>query len=1093
MELKIGGVAYRHSVPATVSRTLDESLDSAHVVIPYTDRKEPFTPFSFAELDGEMWLVGADMPAEVKGLRGKWKHDVTLVEETKRLETMFISAKTITKHEYRDHASNPVKSPFEYVSVNDPYNSGYNDDDIHPTDCGAYTFEIGSFTLKSAQEVRDRGEYTEKELSETRFAIQKYATKPYAAWVECEGEVLVSTDSVTEELSVTTPDGYIGRRIEAHYMLCHQYPYNGNPVVFYEIMYSMIPYILPERTTNKTAREIVEDLIADAEQLRHGDTPRIHLSADEAARLDLIEAPEDAFSEGMTLFEALLKVGDWDGVGGIPKLQRDVLTFERWGSTETVEIDGRVVAVQDAATAEDYCSTLETQAANMIDEIGRPVADPFVGGYQTVRTEDGAVVIEDGTICISTAFPIWQVTKLTLGYVGGKIQQQGGDITPYVYERTEYDLLSDFTRGGLSESKAYALYYTKGAPGINGLSFIPRTFSGDMGWMQYNAIEYILQAKFGIKPRLTSADIVNLMFRVEYIPYISTRVRQHKTATNGIEAAMSYGQGGAVISARTYGGHLRARAQMLGLPEKSMQVVFSPSASLPVPGQRIDSTNYIGSVVTEYYPTYRKSQIAMSPNYNRINRFVDIKKDLRQFEIPMEGSTDRNVIHEDYIVIGEREGKFPTMMSDAMQSATMTALMGGGTNVEINAAVLTTSNKADKTDGAQVILPLVKTAVGNSVLFYAKYKNNYSAGTVSDDSPRVGESSRLQKDVRYTDAYGNAKYLHMDLMTGASIRAGDIQTAHSIPLTGGVELGRSVISTADKPILLNKDARESVALTYQIHYVSNTDIIIGQEMAARAPWLAYKDYSAPMVYTYHSPINPLTGEATEADRGGKEISTGTHLNVRYVQMPTVGDHVAWAVKQDGVFLFGANSKMPDRVYFNFRDKLAEVAGGAVEETIENVFVTLNTSNVSFVNTADYTTKGGTYTNNFKARDSYVLPKNITVKMGGANITNYTWNRTTGALEVPNVTDDLEITVFGENNAHTVIVEFEFWDQYGNDLLYTEKSYGVYPYGFKVVVPNIIEHAHDGEMRAFSSGKETYTVAITQDVTIYESYYLKVIE
>ena len=67
MNLKIEGVSYRPSVPITVVRTLDESLDSATAVIPYTDRSDPFTPFSYAELDGERWLVGADIPAEVKG------------------------------------------------------------------------------------------------------------------------------------------------------------------------------------------------------------------------------------------------------------------------------------------------------------------------------------------------------------------------------------------------------------------------------------------------------------------------------------------------------------------------------------------------------------------------------------------------------------------------------------------------------------------------------------------------------------------------------------------------------------------------------------------------------------------------------------------------------------------------------------------------------------------------------------------------------------------------------------------------------------------------------------------------------------------
>jgi hypothetical protein len=270
-------------------------------------------------------------------------------------------------------------------------------------------------------------------------------------------------------------------------------------------------------------------------------------------------------------------------------------------------------------------------------------------------------------------------------------------------------------------------------------------------------------------------------------------------------------------------------------------------------------------------------------------------------------------------------------------------------------------------------------------------------------------------------------------------------------------------------------------------------MIIGQEMAARAPYLAYENYSPAVVYFYPSYINPLTGEADAADGRAYALTSGVYLGVRYVERPgNAPGHKAWAVTQDGAFLFGGNSPMPERIFFNFRDKLREAEWSADEDRRENVFVTVSTANASHVNLTDYLERGGTYRDSFRAADGYILPASISVKIGGVplSVTGYTWDRKTGVLEIPDVVDNLEIAVFAVDNSFTVTTELTFWDQYGNDMLYEEKSVGIYPYGFRIVVPQIVKHLHEGEMRDFSTGKETYTVTVTGDVKISEDYYLK---
>ena len=92
--------------PFTVQNTLDESLDSAMIQLSNMKRKEPFKPFTDAELgtdaDGRIdMLVANDEVTEVFG-RGLYNHQITLIEPTKLLERYVMSAKAFTNHQASD-------------------------------------------------------------------------------------------------------------------------------------------------------------------------------------------------------------------------------------------------------------------------------------------------------------------------------------------------------------------------------------------------------------------------------------------------------------------------------------------------------------------------------------------------------------------------------------------------------------------------------------------------------------------------------------------------------------------------------------------------------------------------------------------------------------------------------------------------------------------------------------------------------------------------------------------------------------------------------------------------------------------------------
>ena len=83
-----------------------------------------------------------------------------------------------------------------------------------------------------------------------------------------------------------------------------------------------------------------------------------------------------------------------------------------------------------------------------------------------------------------------------------------------------------------------------------------------------------------------------------------------------------------------------------------------------------------------------------------------------------------------------------------------------------------------------------------------------------------------------------------------------------------------------------------------------------------------------------------------------------------------------------------------------------------EQIVRNV--THNLTNVT-TNGASTVNEGATYTAIFTAASGYSLPSTITVVMGGQNVStsNYTWNSTTGAFSISNVSGDISITITGQ--------------------------------------------------------------------------------
>lgn len=1087
MRIKIQGKYYRCMVPVAIQRALDESLDGASVNLRYTKVKDAFAPFTPAFLRGEKWYIAADVCEQIPGRKDLYNHSLTLIEETASLQKMYISSKVVTRTtdselsvekssaKCESIASMSGLPPYGLISDNSTLNIKY------PPTTVRTIYRQGD-ALPSPKAVwRD---YTEKE----KKALESYMSikgVPYG-YAELDGEIINETKMLSYDTSLSNIGiGYLGRPLTLHYFLAEEGGgADGGEVGQVAIVDAKFVVRFASKLTSSpvdvTALDVAEQLIEDVEQLRYGDTPTITIDDEVRTKLAAITAPEYAFTAGMSLWECFNGIGNW--IGGVPKLVNNKITFKYWGSTKRMPRKGRMVYNKSSTTAADYCTAIESRVTNLVDDTDAGVlADPF--GFRTMRAEDTSIAIDDDTFCISTEFPIWRPVSISIGYVG-KLGKDVGDITAYLYERTEYDLLSNFGADNFPRNKAYALYYTQGQKGIRGVSFTQK--DTDIFGITETAIENIIAAKFGLESitfALSTKERANLMIHVEYIPIVEMRVREHKSQAAAMELAMAYNQSGGVINSTSWGEHLRAKALMVGTTQRSVSYIYKDWDDVPTPGLLYDDDSYINIVVAEYYPGYARATLQLSEQYNRSNRFVGIDKTIRKYEIPIDSVTRRELTYCDYLILGKPAGSTGEITSARAESDIVAALVGGTTTKKVNAAFLGTGSASDATDVTTVVLPVITSAIGTAATLHVEYVDNYSAGNRSSVSTGnfggnvAKKARRLQIAEKYSDEYGRAKYLWASFDADASaptVGSSAIQAGHDLPrATNLISRGIPLVSTGNKPIILNKDAREKIAFTYQLHAISNDGYIISPAFAKTIPFVNSKTESTgARLFVYRQKINALRG-TSQAIGSGYTLESGKTGATNYIAVKNYSAHkdefdnaVAWAIVKDGEFLFGKNGSVPDKIYFNFRHKPDAVAD--IDAPVVPTYF-INFSLVGCRNTSplEYVQSGDNYSARIEFDAGYNAPNSISVTAG----TSYTWDKNTGILTLTNLTQDTTVQIYGILRQYTVTTKLtkatltgattaNHYSTY-NAILLPEERFAIIPESISIKVGGVKREVDDG--------------------------------
>lgn len=595
----------------------------------------------------------------------------------------------------------------------------------------------------------------------------------------------------------------------------------------------------PRIMLNAVCKRIFEGSLGRREK----DPVRFHLDDTTEQWFSQITAPEYCFTRS-TLYEVLMEIGGTKEVNAVPRLlwndetnAFDTITFVKQGDETdeyTLPAGVKITGEEVDISADDYCEAFDSYAENMVNTLDAQrgsVCEPAESRYKAVLAED--LTITDNSGIIETTCAINRVIKLVASY-----SSLTADITPYLFEAAEYDNLTSY-KGAYPYAKEWALRYSQGDNKITGLCLKAETETDLGNSFTKMAIYNILSRVWGVNlDGGYQEGIANISFNITYIPFVTVRTKQFKPSMEWEGSGTTYyNQGGNVVEADYYGNHLKNRLAKTGNPVKKFTFRLKGEEDAPKIGQvyydeEDDELLYIMQVDEEIGLTYTLITIWCTRNVNKLYSYTAINSRRRQYAIDEKMSVDRHINISEKIYIGDEIDKSDTSINENPTISDFMAMFYGGDADAIETALSRGMNGSNYVQDYCIAHAVTCAALGNSLYFGFRFKDNYSAG---NQSVSLASAKRMVRAVPYADDNGMFDYLEVKIGKGLPLGA----TSYDLPecpVPGSISAFSTDIdfSSSGKHgrIPVYKDSRDIIIMDVQEHFIATRKtIIIGSELA----------------------------------------------------------------------------------------------------------------------------------------------------------------------------------------------------------------------------------------------------------------------
>ena len=888
--------------PFTDGTALNDVLDAGCINLSLSSRYnaiKPFTPIRIiisengVEVDRIYRLVSSTKRTRrtfAPSVGAKYDWTINTIELTKALERRFIGTLTSTKYLHTDYAAGSVLAPAQtsgmafsgdYVGCLTRLNAVY-------TPIAGFQLDILSF--RSIYALAD--------------STGSGVTKLYYQWGTYPCNVHVVDNNKNIVYDHTFPSTSFGTQTitlpnTGNFTLTYSGKIDSkgtsagasfSPIDFkVEFAISNFTQIVPK--TQPTITSVCQRMLSSGITRRVGidkgaeiQKQEYVLDEDFAEEYENVTAPEFSFTN-CTLWDALSQVGGY--IHAIPRLvplsttddTHYKVTFDKLGGSEQAPTMPPMIYQDSTIDSNEWCGKITSPAQNLCNttDEGGAITE-FGNDYITVRTEDGNIEINGDNVLIRTSLPIQQLIKLECGFIPdyNSGNTPVGDITAYAYEDAEYSVLSSYWGTAYPYSKAWALRWKQGGNIIDGLTFKQEGQTSVSEAFNKTAIVNIINAKTGIG--LNSINTSNgewyrrLAFKVTYVPIATARVEAVKPVlTDGGETsnALVYNQGANVAETSFYGEKMRGAIARLGQDVEQRTYDIKTYSQMPKVGQILDG-KYIATIDAEYDVTRIRITLTLAKNFNQLSQFVGLNSNYRLYDISEKQSVERHIHYAERIIVGksayasrysyQSNGNtvvdthntilryFTLMMKRTFDRGAWSADESDYIINKIMCAFVS-FDKFNASDG--VLMPVVAFPFGNSICFNISFYDNYGAGFQSSNDFENEKNKATQRLVPYTDVYGEFSKMSLFMSDNAWTPSFNEQKdgGKAMLYPEGTSLGKYGFTTLeaagnldDYALKIDKDSREQIDVSYQVHYVSDSDdIIVCPGLATFNPYVSKEE------------------------------------------------------------------------------------------------------------------------------------------------------------------------------------------------------------------------------------------------------------
>nr|DAL86657.1 MAG TPA: hypothetical protein [Caudoviricetes sp.] len=477
----------------------------------------------------------------------------------------------------------------------------------------------------------------------------------------------------------------------------------------------------------------------------------------------------------------------------------------------------------------------------------------------------------------------------------------------------------------------------------------------------YQGKEWELWPGANISDTQLPIDMRPRQFRVEYISQsTSTKIRAVKQNKCGYEYVTPYNQRAEVVDAEMLGAELDKTVNQLGVDYiKAVSVYRSLADVLPLDTVYKEGNDSYMLVCNEYEAT-NKTNIRVthtfSKNWSMLSSWLKQNKQYRNTRIPTD-ILARNLHYQDYFVISETDGAAAVLGEKGLltlQGVDCVAdVFDGGRpneNTEVNNFALyydfdVEDGIADHAYGS--IISCDSFGVKKSIVLSAKFENNLTAGRKVDP-----DNDYYCQEVLYTNEDGelntDVALIQFGIMD-KNIRPNMLpRSVYYQVVTVPVESNMITTPVVDAQFYVDKSSAEQIAMTYQVHFVSDmSDIVIGGLMANNSPLV--QDRTSELKYQLWGLTKPLANMAVivneengvkvaeptaanrnnywyaQAGRNSDETAINFKLTLTLAdKMP--GNYIGWAITDENGRLYIARNSHPNEdqyLFFNHLHKYHE--------------------------------------------------------------------------------------------------------------------------------------------------------------------------